>query len=178
MNSKKHTARMQRFEALCREQDLSLTVQRRVIFQTVLERDDHPTADQVYELAKGRIPGLSRTTVYRVLDTLVHIGAITKVCHPGAAARFDPKVHRHHHLVCLQCDSIIDLEDARLNEIKLPRISTRGFEVHDFHLQLRGVCRKCRENLSKAGHPMRKPGKRSVRTSARIKGKRRSRKGE
>ncbi len=148
MDLAKHKARLQHFETLCREQGLSLTIQRRVIFQTLLERDDHPTADQVYELVKNRIPGLSRTTVYRVLDTLVRIGAISKVCHPGAAARFDPKIHQHHHLVCLHCDSIVDLEDERLSAIELPAVGTQGFKINEFHIYLRGLCPKCRRKLA------------------------------
>ena len=142
-------SRLERFASICREHGLSVTVQRRMILQAVLERADHPTADQVYELVKNRLPGLSRTTVYRVLETLVSYGVITKVCHPGAAVRFDPKVHRHHHLVCAHCHGIADYEDERLNELELPRIRPKGFEIQDFYIHFRGVCAACREKSEK-----------------------------
>ena len=71
MNTIDIQQRVQRFETLCRERGLPLTVQRRDVFKAVLERDDHPSADQIYECVKDRIAGLSRTTVYRVLDRLV-----------------------------------------------------------------------------------------------------------
>ena len=135
--------RLEQFEAACRAQGLALTVQRRVIFDAVIDREDHPTADQVYDLVKDRIPGVSRTTVYRALDTLVQIGTIIKVCHPGASARYDPKVDQHHHLVCTMCNSIIDLNDERLNAIRLPEIDTGGFDVREFHIHLRGTCPDC-----------------------------------
>jgi len=151
MRSEEREARLRSFEALCRESGLSLTVQRRMILQEVLGREDHPAADDVYELVKDRIPGVSRTTVYRVLDTLVRMGVISKVCHPGAAARFDPKIHQHHHLVCTRCDAILDVEDERLNSLALPAIDTRGYRLQEFHVHLRGVCAKCRRRAEKEG---------------------------
>ena len=73
MQERERTEKLRQFEALCRSKRLPLTVQRRAIFEAVLERDDHPAADQVFEVVKERIPGVSRTTVYRVLDTLVDL---------------------------------------------------------------------------------------------------------
>lgn len=150
MRPEEKQARIERFERLCRVHGLSLTVQRRVILEAILDREDHPAADQVYEAVRERIPGVSRTTVYRVLETLVRLGLITKVCHPGAAARFDPKTHQHHHLVCLHCGGIVDLEDERLEGITLPEVSTKGFEVQEFHIHFRGICPACRKTLSRA----------------------------
>jgi len=144
---------MLRFEAICHDQGLPLTVQRRVVFESVLARDDHPTTDQIYEDVRGRIPGVSRTTVYRVLDMLVRVGVISKACHPGAAARFDRNTRQHHHLVCLHCDRVIDVEDERLDTLDLPSVSQFDFEITEFRVQLRGACGDCREkhSTSKSG---------------------------
>lgn len=161
--------RLHRFEGLCRDHGLSVTVQRRVIFEAMADRADHPTADQVYKQVKDRIPGVSRTTVYRVLDTLVRIGVITKVSHPGAAARFDPKTRQHHHLVCLRCDKIIDLENERLNRVALPRVSHRGFEIHEYHIHFRGICPECSAKASKSRRTAKGSSKRPVRASMKKK---------
>ena len=74
-----------------------MTVQRRAILETLAGHEDHPTADQVFEGVASRLPGLSRTTVYRVLETLVELGVIHKANHLGSAARYDPNTERHHH---------------------------------------------------------------------------------
>jgi Fur family peroxide stress response transcriptional regulator len=116
----------------------------------VLTRHDHPTADQVYDAVKTCIPGVSRTTVYRVLETLVGFGVITRVCHPGGVTRFDPKIHQHHHLVCLKCGAVTDVEDERLNAIALPAIRTRGFDVHEYHIHFRGVCAACKKRKARS----------------------------
>lgn len=127
-----------------------MTVQRRTVLAAVLGRGDHPTAEQIHEEVVGRIAGVSRTTVYRVLDMLVRFGIITKACHPGAMARFDGNTERHHHLVCLHCDNVIDLGDTRLDNLKLPDTRHLGFEITDFRVQLYGVCADCGNNATAA----------------------------
>ena len=161
-------AQLQEFEDLCRRQGLPLTVQRRTILEAVLGREDHPTAEQIFDTVRDKLPGVSRTTVYRVLDTLVRVGVINRICHPGAAARFDPKIHQHHHLVCLHCDKILDLEDQKLNALRLPTIDTAGYEIDEFHIHFRGTCPDCLRKLKK---DVRKEGtKRAKQKSSRTKG--------
>ena len=149
MDKRAKQNRLERFEQLCREQGVPFTVQRRVILESVLDLDDHPTADQVHEVVCSRIPGISRTTVYRTLETLAQMGVITKACHPGKPVRYDTRIEVHHHLVCLRCDEVVDIFDEHLDALPIPDTSESGFEVSDFRVQLRGVCRRCREKEGK-----------------------------
>jgi len=137
-------ARLEQFEALLRERGLPLTVQRREILKIVLERDDHPTADQVYDAAKGRISRLSRTTVYRVLDALVALGVIRRLHHPGATARFDGRAERHHHLFCSVCGRVVDVCDAGLDSLELLPGDAHGFSIDDYAVHFVGTCPECR----------------------------------
>ena len=136
--------RLRHFESLCKERGLPLTVQRVDILRAVLERDDHPTADQVYESVKERIPGLSRTTVYRVLEKLVEWGVLRRLHHPGASVRFDGRVHRHHHLVCRVCGCVIDFENAGFDELRLPPRLRQGFQIEDYSVHFTGLCAECK----------------------------------
>lgn len=138
-------AKMMALEQLCREQGLALTVQRRIILETLAARTDHPTADQVYDAVRGLIRGVSRTTVYRVLETFVGLGVVAKVSNPQARARFDADTGRHHHLVCTGCDTVMDCRDERLNRIDIPGDVRPGFEIRDFSLVITGLCASCRE---------------------------------
>jgi len=130
-------------EQICRSHSLPLTVQRRRVIETLIQRTDHPTADQIYDEVRERLHEMSRTTVYRVLETLVRIGVGRKVCHPGAAARYEILRQRHHHLVCLVCGRMTDFEDPRLDEIPLPEPAGHGYDVTDYTIQFRGTCAKC-----------------------------------
>jgi Fe2+ or Zn2+ uptake regulation protein len=129
-------------EEICRKYGLPLTAQRRVILEELSLRADHPTADQVFSRVRRQLPEISRTTVYRVLELLVRLGIARKVCHPGAAARYEMRIGRHHHLVCLACESMVDLECPALNSLPLPDVSS-GFKIEDYSIQFRGLCPAC-----------------------------------
>ena len=140
--------KMMLLEGICRDQGMALTIQRRTILGTLAARTDHPTADQLYEEVRGLIRGVSRTTVYRVLETFVQRGVVVKVSKPGAKARFDADTGRHHHLICLGCDSVVDCHDERLTGIAVPNEVESGFEVRDFSLAITGFCAKCRRETA------------------------------
>ncbi len=120
-------------------------MQRRTILEAVLRTHDHPTADQVFEVVKQRIPGVSRTTVYRVLETLVDLGVVRRVQNTGSAVRFDGNTHWHHHLICRQCGRIADFERPELKELSLPKGKPQGFQIDDFAVQFLGTCAECRK---------------------------------
>jgi Fur family peroxide stress response transcriptional regulator len=144
MDQQGREARLQELARTCRKQGVPCTPQRRIILEAVLARDDHPTADQVFRDVQERHLGVSRATVHRTLEMLVGMGLITKACHPGKSNRYDPRTEIHHHLVCLRCDRIIDLQDAQLDAVPLPDTSTLGFKLIDHRVQLRGICAECR----------------------------------
>jgi Fur family peroxide stress response transcriptional regulator len=137
-------ARVARFEAECRRRGLALTIQRRAVYEELAGRRDHPTADEVYDRLVARLPGLSRTTVYRVLETLVEAGFARRVQHAGTAVRFDPMTDRHHHLVCESCGRLADLEDARVPRVKVPDTRGKGFRIRDYSISFSGLCNNCR----------------------------------
>lgn len=149
MNPDQIAERLQEYETLCRREGVALTVQRQAVLEAVLEREDHPTADQIAEIVKQRVPNISRTTVYRVLDALVDMGVIRRLHHPGPAVRYDGKVRRHHHLICRWCHQVIDWEDARLNRIRPPDVEVEGFKIDDFSVHFTGVCGECSKKTKK-----------------------------
>ncbi len=136
--------RISAFEAECRRRGLALTVQRRAVYAELLGHRDHPTADQVYQALRPKLAGLSRTTVYRVLETLVDHGFARKVQHAGAVARFDPTTSRHHHLVCERCGRLADLDKGAVAEVPLPDAKKTGFRIRDYSISFVGLCRACR----------------------------------
>lgn len=143
--------RLDRFIAAHREKGLPITNQRRSVFEAVLGRDDHPTTEQVYRAVRVGLPQISRMTVHRILGTFVSLGLLSKTCHPGSSARFDPKLHQHHHLVCLDCGEIFDFEDPRLNQLPWPDVARPGFQIEDYHIHFRGRCARCRQKLQGLG---------------------------
>ena len=141
--------RTEELEAACRAHGLPVTVQRRRIFEALADRTDHPTPDQVYAAVRDALPGVSRTTVYRVLDTLVRVGVLAKACRPGSASRVDPRTSRHHHLVCEKCDRLFDLEEEVVeHRIRQPDVRRRGFFIRGYSIHFTGLCAECREKTT------------------------------
>jgi Fur family transcriptional regulator, peroxide stress response regulator len=135
--------RLEGFEAECRRRGLALTVQRRAVFEELAHRRDHPTADQIYDAVHGRLAALSRTTVYRVLETLVEAGIARKVHHVDAVVRYDPVTERHHHLVCERCGQLVDLDDSVVPRMPLPDAKGTGFRIRDYSVSFTGLCAAC-----------------------------------
>jgi Fur family peroxide stress response transcriptional regulator len=136
-------ARLLELERRCREAGTPFTVQRRAVLAAVVGRTDHPTADDVFGAVSAAMPGISRGTVYRTLETLVAMGLVNRVCHPGSAARYDGKTERHHHLVCDRCGAMVDLDHPGLDALPIPDVSASGFAVRDYSVQFRGLCGRC-----------------------------------
>ena len=130
-------------ERCCREHGIPLTVQRRVIMETLAGRNDHPTADQIYDAVAARLPGISRTTVYRVLDAFVALGVSQKINSPEAKAHFDADTSRHHHVRCTVCGAVADVHDEVLNALKLPEETASGFVLLDYSINFVGTCPTC-----------------------------------
>ena len=142
--------RLEELEHACREAGVPCTSQRRAILEAVLDSVTHPSANTVFEFVRDRVRGISKATVHRNLEILSDMGLITKTCHPGAVARYDARTDIHHHLICLRCNSVEDIDADHLNRLEMPDTSKYGFEVRDYRVQLRGLCRKCRERKTAA----------------------------
>ena len=135
-------AALERAAKALRERGLPLTVQRRAILERFVGCTDHPAADTLHADVAARIPGLSRATVYRTLETLVELGLAVRIPHPGWEQRYDPRTDLHHHLVCDRCGAVLDHEAPVLDHLPLPARSS-GFEVQGYSVQFRGQCAAC-----------------------------------
>lgn len=149
MDDQAKDERIESLHQLFREEGLLLTPQRRSILRAVLDLDDHPTADRVHAALSRRRVRVSRATVFRTLESFARMGVITKACHPGSSVRYDARTDLHHHLICTRCDRVIDFSDARLDTLPVPDTRRFGFVVSDFKVQLRGICKECREQEDK-----------------------------
>lgn len=117
--------------------------QRELILKKVAALDNHPTAEQIYQLASSECPGLSLGTVYRNLNGLVEAGRVRRVSIPGSPDRFDHTLQPHSHLCCTRCGSVSDIVLDEKILMELFQSSVR--EVEAYSLTLFGVCEHCRK---------------------------------
>ena len=123
--------------------NLRMTRQREVILEELRKVNTHPSADEVYEMVRKRLPRISLGTVYRNLEILSESGDIQKL-EPGCTPkRFDGNPSEHSHIRCIRCDRISDVPMIPGFEIDLEQVSASGFEIIGHRLEFLGVCPQC-----------------------------------
>ena len=119
------------------------TRQRQVVLEELKKLDSHPTATELYEVARRRLPKISLGTVYRNLDMLADMGLIRKLETGGSEARFDGSVTRHYHVRCVRCGRLDDAHGLPDEPITSEVKTLSGYEILGFRLEFIGVCPEC-----------------------------------
>lgn len=133
---------------LFRERGLKVTPQRACIFEVLHDNHHHPNAESVFVQAQRRMPTMSLKTVYQTLNDLAQMGQIQQLDLGTGAARFDPNVTPHSHLVCTGCGTVRDLY-VDLSSVDVPAAQLQDFEVGSVEVVFRGRCPTCRANEQK-----------------------------
>lgn len=136
-----------------REGGFRLTPQRAIILETIAHARGHGhlTAQEVFQLAKKRLPGLNLATVYRTLETLHEAGLIDHMTAGVGETRFslhDPK-KRHGHLVCRKCETELVIDMSVAKELAERIEAEHGFAIEMEHLSFAGICAACKRKASR-----------------------------
>lgn len=137
--------RMQHFEEVLRGEGIKVTHQRLEIYREIAQTEDHPDAEQVFQRVRERVPTVSLDTVYRTLWLLADLDLITTLGTTRERTRFDANLSEHHHFVCTQCGLTRDFYSKELDELQLPDSLGDFATAMTTHVEVRGVCLKCRE---------------------------------
>lgn len=126
---------------------LRSTSQRLAVYDQLAAMDGHPTAEQVFQAVRPRLPRISLATVYKALEALTAVGAVDRL-NPEAAGgptRYDARGDRHYHFRCLRTGAIHDLPTQydpalieRLDPALADDLRSRGFQVTGYRLELLG----------------------------------------
>jgi Fur family ferric uptake transcriptional regulator len=126
-----------------RARDWRLSPQRRVVAEVLVGDHVHLTAEEVHDLARARLPEISRATVYNTLNELVAMREILEVDVVDGPKRYDPNVgEQHDHLVCDNCHAIRDVPRSPTPP-SIPRAAQAGYLVTAVEITYRGLCPAC-----------------------------------
>ena len=137
-------ARLDNFEARCKELGLRVTRQRQEIFRAVAETYGHPSAEEVFVQVREKLPNVSLDTVYRTLGSLEDMGLLMRVG-LSSKARFDGDLRPHAHFVCTACGGVYDIFPEEGERIIWPSSAVEKGTVQQVNVQLRGICKKCQQ---------------------------------
>jgi len=125
---------------LC-DSGLRNTPQREVIYDSLLQKRDHPTADEVYARVKSKMPTISLATVYNCLETFVQRDMVRAVNFERGPTRYCPNLHPHAHFHDEEAGSThdIDLPEGLLDQVK--SILPPGYDASSVEISFRGSAR-------------------------------------
>jgi Fur family peroxide stress response transcriptional regulator len=122
-----------------------LTPQRDAVLQVILAREDHPTANEIFDAARQRLPTISYATVYNSLRYLKEAGLVHEIKFGDSASRYDRETDRHDHAICNSCGKLVDFDLPQTAELMQAAARKSRFKPESVHLTLRGLCVDCRE---------------------------------
>lgn len=122
------------------------TSQRRTIMEELVKLKTHPTANEIYERVRMRIPRISLGTVYRNLEMLAESGLIQKLETAGTRKRFDGTVSNHYHVRCIKCGRMDDLNIPVSSSLNDSASRASNYEIISHRLEFEGICPECRKH--------------------------------
>jgi Fur family ferric uptake transcriptional regulator len=137
--------RFSREEIVLSHKKTRMSKQRKVILQVLEKSDGHPTADDVYNAVRKKLPRISLGTVYRNLEILSSAGKIQRVQLGGPQMRFDTCLEDHAHIRCLECGRIDDIPIDPLNPCEDDIHKHTGYQVVGSCVEFTGICPDCQE---------------------------------
>jgi len=118
-----------------------------VVLEVVQAGNHHPTAAEVFDAARRKMPGISFATVYNSLRFLRDEGLIREINFGNGASRYDRETERHDHAICSQCGKLVDFDLPGTVALSGPAARASNFKVESIQLTLVGRCPQCRKRL-------------------------------
>ncbi len=144
-------SRIDRIKKQLHEASYKLTPQREATVIVLLEHEaDHLSAEDVFLLVKEKSPEIGLATVYRTLELLTDLKVVDKINFGDGVSRFDLRKegdhHFHHHLICIECGKVEEVQEDLLGEVEKIVESRWDFAIKDHWLTFHGICKVCKAN--------------------------------
>ncbi|SHO44614.1 Fur family transcriptional regulator [Desulfopila aestuarii] len=123
--------------------NMRLTTQRQIILEELGKVTCHPTANEVYDMVRKRLPRIGLGTVYRNLELLADSGVILKLEVGGTQKRFDATVDPHYHIRCSACGKVDDIDIPLQEHINQAATAASSYKVLGHHIEFSGFCHSC-----------------------------------
>ena len=126
------------------DQRLRSTKPRRIILDELKKVASHPTADEIYNIVRERLPRVSLGTVYRNLEIMGGSGLIMKLEVAGTQRRYDGITEPHYHIRCEICGKVDDIQIKPLGNIEREVRGATPYDISGHRLEFRGRCPECK----------------------------------
>jgi len=129
---------------------IRLTTQRQIILEELAKVKSHPTASELYDMVRKRLPRIGLGTVYRNLDLMADSGMILKLEVGGTQKRFDATTKEHYHIRCSSCGKVDDIDVPVVQELVAQAAETTPYMILGHHVEFTGICAACQKKESRS----------------------------
>jgi len=127
------------------ESMMRLTTQRQIILEELAKVKTHPTASELYDMVRKRLPRIGLGTVYRNLELMAENGMILKLEVGGTQKRFDATTDTHYHIRCSNCGKVDDIDTPVMDELVREAAASSSYQVLGHHVEFSGICPGCQK---------------------------------
>lgn len=121
---------------------LRVTPQRFAVYANLLNRTDHPTAEEILSDLNKDAPTSSQATLYSSLQALRDVGLVRDVLLEEGVCRYDANVDLHHHFRCRDCGAIEDIPWEQFQQVDTAALRP-GLVADSYEVTVHGVCDRC-----------------------------------
>jgi Fur family ferric uptake transcriptional regulator len=126
-----------------------LTTQRLIILEELTKLKTNPTATEVYEMVRKRLPRIGLGTVYRNLELMADNGMILKIEVGGTQNRFEAITKPHYHIRCSFCGKVEDMDVEVTDDLVKTAVKSSLYKIQGHRVEFTGVCPKCQKKKLK-----------------------------
>jgi len=151
IETQKITEKKEKLSSFLKEKGFKSTRQRDIIASEFLKTGEHVTAEDLYKKINRKHKDIGFTTVYRTLKLLKKSGLATESIFADNLTRYEPlsEDDHHDHLVCLDCGSITEFENSKIERLQEKIADEFGFHTVSHKMDLYGYCSNCRNRTKK-----------------------------
>lgn len=134
-------------EAFFESKGLRFTRQRAALITLIFRNDEHFRPEDLMPRLRKSDGTVSRATIYRTIALLVESGMLREISLGGGERLYDPnflKSPNHNHLVCVDCQKIIEFEDANIDVMQNCITHRLGFSPTQKALRIEASCDRLR----------------------------------
>jgi Fur family ferric uptake transcriptional regulator len=125
--------------------DERMTIQRRLVIEALCNCGGHLSIGDIQHYIRAGYPAttLQDTTIYRILQWLKDLALVSQTDMGAQGSVYELLIKPHHHLICLACGTVTELDSSYLSSLRDRLAAELGFEARIDHMAIYGLCHDC-----------------------------------